>query len=298
VVDEDACIVTIYLLKNTTVHQSHDPGILQTPTPAKRSAARARSMPARKHVVWDIVGTCVSYDAPVRTVTALLGSVLSKHGISPAAFVHLLNETAEREYTFLSISNAYTPYFTCMRRLFYRVLRSAGVPDPREVVGESDVDAVMDSFAHLEVRPGVEECWKRLRAEGFTMWAFTAGDASSVQGMLEKGGVVLPVEQFRSCDSTGVGKPSSESYRPLLQELRADADGEDVETWFAAAHQWDVSAAKRSGFDRGAYVTVLEGEAVDELFGKMDVTAGSFEELAEGIITVSKEGAGRSEGGD
>ncbi|KPI36674.1 uncharacterized protein AB675_10057 [Cyphellophora attinorum] len=255
-------------------------------------------MSARKHVVWDIVGTCVSYDAPVRTVTALLGPVLSKHNILPATFVHLLNETAEREYTFLSISNRYTPYFTVMRLLFYRVLLSLGIPNPREVVSEADVDAVMDSFANLEVRDGVKECWERLRAEGFTMWAFTAGDASSVQGMLEKGGVSLPVEQFRSCDSAGVGKPHSESYKPLLEELRADAGGEEVETWFAAAHQWDVSAAKRSGFDRGAYVTVLEGEAVDELFGKMDVTAESFEELAEGIIRVSKAGAVRSEHGD
>lgn len=72
---------------------------------------------------------------------------------------------------------------------------------------------------------------------------------------------------------------------PLLKELQAD--GEEV--WFAASHQWDVSSAKRAGF-KGAYVTVFEKEACNNLFGEMDVQSDSFDELAEGIIRASRGG--------
>jgi 2-haloacid dehalogenase len=44
-----------------------------------------------------------------------------------------------------------------------------------------------------------------------------------------------------------------------------------------------VSAAGRAGF-KTAYCTVLEGEPLEEVFGKMDVVAESLVELAKRVV--------------
>lgn len=56
----------------------------------------------------------------------------------------------------------------------------------------------------------------------------------------------LPAENLLSCDTYGIGKPARESYVPVLEKLSKTAKEEHI--WFAAAHMWDVSAAKRSGY--------------------------------------------------
>lgn len=236
----------------------------------------------RKHVVWDIVGTVVSYQAAWDEINNRLGSKLRSHGIDPYLFGFAWNEVAEREYTYLSMSGRYTRYYDCVQALFYRVLGQSGIPNPREFASVDDLEAIMNAYLELKARPGAKECWQKLRDAGFTMWAFTAGDPKRVQGYLRKNGIECPEENFRSCDAAGVGKPAPECYRPNLEEFQKKGE----EAWFAAAHQWDVSAAKRSGF-KGAYVTVLEKEACNDLFGELDVQADSFEELAEGIIKAS-----------
>jgi 2-haloacid dehalogenase len=238
-----------------------------------------------KHVVWDIVGTVVSYQAAWDALNARLGDKLRAHGLDPYLLGFAWHEVAEREYTYLSMSGKYTPFFTVMRALFFRVLAQNGIAKPREFATQEDLEFVMAANAELQVRPGAAECWRRLREAGFTMWAFTAGDAQRVQGYLAKAGIELPEENFRSCDTDGIGKPAPECYRPLLQKFRDSGE----EAWFAAAHQWDVSAAKRCGF-KGAYITVLEHEACNELFGELDVQADEFETLADKIIEASRSG--------
>ncbi|ETN36630.1 haloacid dehalogenase, type II [Cyphellophora europaea CBS 101466] len=239
----------------------------------------------RKHVVWDIVGTVVSYQVGWDAINARLGDKLRAHNIDPYFFGFAWNEVAEREYTYLSMSGKYARYYDCVRGLFYRVLGQAGIEKPREFASDDDLEYILSQYRELKARPGAAECWQKLRDAGFTMWAFTAGDAARVQGYLEKNGIPCPEENFRSCDTLGIGKPAPECYKPLLEEFQKNGD----EAWFAAAHQWDVSAAKRSGF-KGAYVTVLEKEACNELFGELDVQADDFITLADRIIEASKAG--------
>jgi 2-haloacid dehalogenase len=40
---------------------------------------------------------------------------------------------------------------------------------------------------------------------------------------------------------------------------------------------------------KGAYSTVLEGEALTDIFGEMDVIADSLPAMADGIIAAEKE---------
>jgi 2-haloacid dehalogenase len=75
-------------------------------------------------------------------------------------------------------------------------------------------------------------------------WAFTAGDLKRVGGYFASAGIEMPEANLLSCDSTKIGKPSPEAYAPLLADLRKGGG----EPWFAAAHMWDVSAARSVGY--------------------------------------------------
>ena len=52
-----------------------------------------------KHVVFDIVGTCVSYDALFDAIDHQLGDKLRAEGVKPKLLGYLWIEVTEREYT-------------------------------------------------------------------------------------------------------------------------------------------------------------------------------------------------------
>ncbi|KAF4120236.1 2-haloacid dehalogenase [Geosmithia morbida] len=237
-------------------------------------------MAPQKHVVFDVVGTCVSYDAIVLALEDRLGERLRAECIKPKLLSYAWIEAAEREYTYLSISGRYVPFHDVFESLFYRMLWMAGIEEPRRFATDDDLGYVLEQFKNLQARPGVAECFELLHEAGFTCWAFTAGDAVRVHGYFTRNGIEMPVENLMSCDSLGIGKPSPESYRPLLDRFGKE------EAWFAAAHMWDVSAARSTGF-KGAYCTIWEKEPCTDLFGEMDVMADDFVSMAKGIIAAS-----------
>ncbi|KAF1355896.1 hypothetical protein EJ07DRAFT_130881, partial [Lizonia empirigonia] len=128
-------------------------------------------------------------------------------------------------------------------------------------------------------RPGAKESVDRLKDAGWSVWAFTSGTASAGAGYLEKGGIAIDDEYVMTCDDIGVGKPEIRAYEGLKERIGTG----DEPPWFAAALGWHVSAAGRVGF-RTAYCTVLEKEALEDIFGTMEITADSLAELAEKII--------------
>lgn len=194
-----------------------------------------------KHVVFDVVGTCVSYDAIFDALDHRLGARLRAECIKPTLLGYTWFEAAEREYTYLSISGRYVRFYDVFASLFYRMLWMAGIEEPREFATDDDLKYILEQFMKLDVRPGIAECFAILRAAGFTCRAFTAGDVKRVRGYFTRAGIDMPEENFMSCDSLKIGKPAPESYRPLLQQLQGD------EVWFAAAHMWDVSGARAVG---------------------------------------------------
>ncbi|CAH0055456.1 unnamed protein product [Clonostachys solani] len=236
---------------------------------------------SKKHVVFDVVGTCMSYDVIFDAIDTRLGDRLRAECIKPKLLGYTWFEAAEREYTYLSISGRYTRFYDVFKGLFYRMLWMAGIEEPREFATDDDLAYILDQFMQLEARPGVAECFQILRDAGFTCWAFTAGDTNRVRGYFTRNGIDMPIENFLSCDSLSIGKPAPESYHPLLKQF------ENEEAWFAAAHMWDVSAAKAAGF-KGAYCTVWEKEPCTELFGTMDIMEDSFPEMARKIVAASK----------
>jgi 2-haloacid dehalogenase len=187
-------------------------------------------MATSKNVVFDVVGTLVSYDRVFAAIDTQLGDRLRAEGVKPRLLGYTWMEAAEREYTYLSMSGKYLPFADVLQAIFYRMLWMAGIQEPRTFASAQDMAYIMAEYQHLEMRPGAVECVLKLRDAGYFQHA----------------GIELPPEHLLSCDTRGVGKPDPEAYRPLLEKLTLENGGS--KPWFAAAHMWDVSAARRTGF--------------------------------------------------
>jgi 2-haloacid dehalogenase len=201
------------------------------------------SIPATKHVVFDVVGTLVSHARLWEAMEERMGDKLKAAGIKPELLAACWIEAAEREYTYLSMSGRYKPFFDVFCQLFYRMLFFSGVQDPRAFCDAEDVTWLGAQYQRLYLREGAVECVQKLRDAGFTVWCFTAADLGRVGGYFREAGVDLPAENLLSCDSVGVAKPDPDAYRPLLERLSHGGK----KPWFAAAHMWDVSTARTVG---------------------------------------------------
>ncbi|KAK8046935.1 hypothetical protein PG996_014999 [Apiospora saccharicola] len=234
-----------------------------------------------KHVVFDVVGTLVDYEAFYEAIEVRLGAKLRAQNIGARIFGYAWMEAGEKEYTYLSMSGGYVAYFDVLGAIFYRTLWQAGLTeeDPRHFATDDDRDFLLAAYRALRPRPGVADCFRKLRDAGYIVWALTSGDVVRVSGYLRNGGVDFPPENFVSCDTIGVCKPAPAVYEHVLKKFPA----ENLEAWFAAGHMWDASAARRTGF-KGAWVSLWEKEMCSEIFGEMDVVADSLPEMADGIV--------------
>ncbi|KAL6702847.1 hypothetical protein ACN47E_000874 [Coniothyrium glycines] len=233
-----------------------------------------------RHIVFDIVGTLVGHSHFYDVINQRLGSKLRDYGISAQLLGFAWLESAEREYTFLSLSGKYVPFARVFEAIFFRVLHFAGVADPRSVATDDDVKYFIAEYKNCDVRPGAKECIDILHGDGWTVWAFTSGDRDRVQGYFKKGNVGIDGAHIITCDEIGVGKPELKAYERVREKIGVSRD---EEIWFAAAHGWDVSAAGRAGF-KTAYCTVLEKEPLQDVFGKMDVVADTLPDLARRVM--------------
>jgi 2-haloacid dehalogenase len=239
-------------------------------------------MASKKHVVFDVVGTCVSFDAYYSRIDSIIGDRLRARNLTAQSFGFTWMTAAELEFTFLSISERYRPYKEILQALFYRALWMVGITNPRDLITDAERDLCIQGYSELQLRPGAKECFQILRDNGFKVWCLTTADISRVRGYFERGGVEMPAENFISCDSKGLAKPALAAYQPALDQF---APGDDK--WFAAAHMWDVSAAVKVGF-RGAYCTVYEKEPCLEIFDtQMDVIADTLPEMANKIVAAA-----------
>ncbi|KAG4441752.1 hypothetical protein IFR05_002743 [Cadophora sp. M221] len=250
-------------------------------------------MAPKKHIVFDVVGTCVSFDAFYDRIEQILGPRLLAQHVNARHFGYTWKEAAELEFYFLLLSERYTPYGEIFKAVFYRTLHMAGISNAREFATEAERDACQAAYSELEFRPGCVEMMGKLRGAGWTVWCLTTGDVKRVRGYFLNAGLEMPVENFVSCDQfaevdpvtgakKGVYKPMMAAYRPMLK-LFAEED----EKWFGAAHMWDVSAAVKAGF-RGAYCTVYDKEPCIEIFDtKLDVMADTLPEMADKVIAMT-----------
>jgi 2-haloacid dehalogenase len=232
-----------------------------------------------KHVVFDIVGTLVSFDAFHEQIDRIIGPKLRAHTITPQHFAFTWQTVAEIEFTFLSVSGRHMQYNQVLRSTFYRTLWMAGIREPRSFATDDERDRCQEGYALLRLRDGAKEAIEILRAAGWQVWCLTTADIARVQGYFTRGGIDMPADRFVSCDRQGVAKPALAAYRPVF-----DGFAPQDKKWFAAAHMWDVSAARLVGF-KGAYSSAYEKEDCLDIFGgEMEVMADGLAEMARKIV--------------
>ncbi|KJX99408.1 2-haloalkanoic acid dehalogenase like protein [Zymoseptoria brevis] len=232
-----------------------------------------------KHVVFDIVGTLACFDAYHQRIDEVIGDKLRSQGLTPQFFGYTWMTHAELEFTFLSVSGRHTSYKDVMKAMFFRILWFAGVKDPRGFATEDERDRCQEGYALLGLREGAKECIEILRSNGFNVWCLTTADIPRVQGYFQRGGVDMPAESILSCDSQGVAKPALAAYKPTFDKF-----GRDDKKYFAAAHMWDVSAARLVGF-KGAYCSAYEKDDCLEIFGgEMEVMGDTLVEMAQKLV--------------
>ncbi|KAJ5300957.1 uncharacterized protein N7443_005959 [Penicillium atrosanguineum] len=247
----------------------------------------------KKHIVFDVVGTCVSFDVFLNAIEKILGPRLMQHSVNSKVFGFAWMQASELESLMLHMSKRSVPYKEVFKALFYRVLYLSGIEEPRSFATDEERDICQDAYSKLELRPDCRAMMERLRSNGFTIWCLTTGDTERVGGYFKRAGFDMPAENLVSCHQfmkhesaldfpLAMVKPSMGSYQPMLQKF-----GSEDQKWFVAAHMWDVSAAVKAGF-RGAYCSVYEKESCIELFDtKMDVTANNLLELADSVIAAA-----------
>jgi 2-haloacid dehalogenase len=240
-------------------------------------------------VSFDVIGTCFAFDTPIAKITALLGPTLTTHSISPESLFFVWFYSAQRDFTYLSLSNAYVPIATVLRTTFRRAVLTLGLP--ATAIPDGAADALMGAFKSLTPHPGLKACVEGLRGRGWNVLAVTNGGAETSQGYFRGAGIEMQDGDVLSCDEIKVAKPDVKVYenarRVLAERAEGKGEGEKGERWFVAAHAWDLVAARKAGF-RTAFLDYEEHDPVTEVFGEFDVYASSMEELAEKLLGFGK----------
>ena len=139
----------------------------------------------------------------------------------------------------------------------------------------------MKAVTSLEARPGLKTCFDGLREAGWDVYGVTNGGSETSLNYYKLADIDLDSEHLLSCDDVGAAKPDLRVYINATNRLDAKGLGnEEGDRWFVAAHAWDLLAARKLGF-KTAYLDFEEHDAVESVFGKFDLYAGSMEELLE-----------------
>lgn len=233
---------------------------------------------APKSVCFDVLGTCFGFDAAIKTIDERLGAKLRQSGLDPKTLFFSWFYAAQRDFTYTSVVDAYTPIAQILQQTFRRACLVVDFTHP---ITDEDVAAVMDAVKKLEARPGLKSCYDGLRESGWDVYGVTNGGHQTSLGYYKQAGVDLDEAHCLSCDDLKVAKPDVKVYESAKGKVEAaGCSGEGAERWFVAAHAWDLIAARKAGF-RTAYLDFEEHDPVTAIFGEFDIYANSMSHLLE-----------------
>lgn len=230
-----------------------------------------------KSASFDVLGTCFHFSAAIAAIASRLGPTLSRANVDPKTLFFSWFYAAQRDFTYSSVSGAYTPIAQVLEHTFRRACMIVDVPAAD--VSDDDVAAVMAAMTKLDAVPGLKRCFDGLRDAGWDVYGVTNGGAQTSLGYYSRAEIELDEGHLLSCDDVQAAKPDARVYERANERLIASGC-EEGERWFVAAHAWDLLAARKAGF-KTAYLTLEEHDPVEAVFGKFDVYADSMDELLE-----------------
>lgn len=234
-----------------------------------------------KSASFDVLGTCFHFAPVIHLIDTILHHSNPTTPIDATTLFHSWFYAAQRDFTYLSLCNRYTPIARVLRGTFRRACSIVGFPEVQTNITDEDLDGIMREIRQLPAYEGLRECFAGLREAGWDVFAVTNGGAETSLKYFELAGVPLDGDHLVSCDEIegGVAKPDSRVYERMNTVLESRGC-EKSERWFVAAHAWDLAAARSAGF-RTAWVAHEEGEVSGELFGEFDVVARDLRECME-----------------
>lgn len=255
----------------------------------------------RKVAAFDVIGTCFGFSNIVQAIEEEFGAELKQAGTTSSHVMTSWYTQATRDFTFLSVSEQYTPTAKVFEATLPRVLATALDPSPQypsisrvTTFPEDKLKRIVAELPKLPARPGLVDAFGTLQKAGFEVYAVSNGSKQTVQGLF--GAVDSPRKpeiftssafetRIVSCDDLKTAKPSPQVYRHALDITGADPAKGDI-CWFIAAHSWDLLSARKAGFKTG-YVTFEEIVGCEEIFGKPDATEDGLAKLAKTIVDQS-----------
>ncbi|WVR07885.1 haloacid dehalogenase, type II [Kwoniella sp. DSM 27419] len=234
-------------------------------------------------VVFDVVGTCFSYDNGAEAVEKRLGPKLKEYGIPSKLLFYAWVCGTERDYSYLSQIKQYKPFFDILSNTLTRVLFQAGIPADKldGFFTDEDVEYIRAEYKKLKPRPGLGEMMQTLRDGGFEVWCCSDANVDRIKGYFDAAGVEMPLDHILSADTVNAGKPEAAVYKYAREKAGSDQPGEV--SVFAASHAWDCAAAKAAGFHT-AYTTTYEYDECESIFGKSDLVTPDLVTLGRGIV--------------
>jgi 2-haloacid dehalogenase len=139
-------------------------------------------------------------------------------------------------------------------------------------------DAVLQTFATLDVHPDVPEGLRRLRAAGIRMVTLSNGATAIAEGLLERAGVADLVERTLSVEDVRRWKPAREPYLYAAEVAGVDP----ADAMLVAVHPWDIDGARRAGLQAG-WIDRGGNGAYPSVFAAPDVQGTTLAELAGAV---------------
>lgn len=90
--------------------------------------------------------------------------------------------------------------------------------------------------------PDVVSGLEALKAQGYTIVAFSNGTEATLRSLLERAGVLSHLDGVVSVDDLKTFKPDPQTYAYLAQRLACSMH----QTWLVSSNPWDVIGARVS----------------------------------------------------
>lgn len=125
-----------------------------------------------------------------------------------------------------------------------------------KTLSPDDLAQISEQMLHLPAHPDVIDSLARLKAGGAQVAALTNSDAQSAVAQLTNAGLADSFDAILSVEAVRRFKPDAAVYSMMIDRLGIVAS----ESWFVAAHDWDIVGAMACGL-QGAYLVRGVGDA-------------------------------------
>lgn len=137
------------------------------------------------------------------------------------------------------------------------------------------LDAATERAAALPAHDDADAALAQLASAGHRLAVLTNSGAESGRRTLEAAGLARHFEAILGVDAVGTYKPHASTYEHALASIGAAAG----DVMLVAAHQWDVTGARRAGLRTGWIAR--DGEPLSSAAERPDVRATSLADLAD-----------------